>query len=67
MTKPEVNIQDGFLLQHLKAASRIRLTLVSGQVLEGVLKRFDRFSLVLTSSGGEILVYKHAVSTVQSI
>jgi host factor-I protein len=67
MTKQEINIQDGFLLQHLKAASRIRLTLVTGQVLEGVLRRFDRFSLVLASSGGEVLVYKHAVSTVQGI
>ena len=66
MTKQEINIQDGFLFQLLKAASRVRVTLVSGQVLEGTLKRFDRFSLVLESSGGEVLVYKHAVSTVQS-
>ena len=65
MTKPEINIQDGFLFQHLKDASAIRVTLVSGQVLEGTLKRFDRFSLLLDGSGGEILVYKHAVSTVQ--
>ena len=65
MTKQSINIQDGFLFQHLKEATKLRLTLVSGQVLEGVLKRFDRFSLVLESEGRETLIYKHAVATLQ--
>lgn len=65
MTKQSINIQDGFLFQHLKEATKLRLTLVSGQVLEGILKRFDRFSLVLESEGRETLIYKHAVATLQ--
>ena len=43
MTKQNINIQDGFLFQQLKDGKPVRVTLVSGQVLEGVLKRFDRF------------------------
>lgn len=65
MTKQSINIQDGFLFQQLKEAKTVRVTLVSGQVLEGVLKRFDRFSLVLESDGRETLIYKHAVATLQ--
>lgn len=65
MTKQNINIQDGFLFQQLKEAKTIRVTLLSGQVLEGVLKRFDRFSFVLASGDRETLVYKHAVATLQ--
>ena len=66
MTKQSINIQDGFLFQQLKEAKPLRVTLVSGQVLEGVLKRFDRFALVLESGGREQLIYKHAVATLQA-
>ena len=66
MTKQNINIQDGFLFQLLKDAKPLRVTLLSGQVLEGVLKRFDRFSLVVESGGRETLVYKHAVATLQT-
>ena len=66
MTKQNINIQDGFLFQQLKEAKTLRVTLVSGQVLEGVLKRFDRFSLVVETGGRETLVYKHAVATLQT-
>ncbi len=65
MSKQNINIQDGFLFQQLKDAKVVRVTLLSGQVLEGVLKRFDRFCLVLASGGRETLVYKHAVATLQ--
>lgn len=66
MSKQNINIQDGFLFQQLKDGKPVRVALVSGQVLEGVLKRFDRFSLVLDSGGRETLVYKHAVATLQA-
>ena len=66
MSKQNINIQDGFLFQQLKDGKTVRVTLVSGQVLEGVLKRFDRFSLVLDSGDRETLVYKHAVATLQA-
>ncbi len=67
MPKQEINIQDGFLFQHLKAGTPLLFTLVTGTRLEGTLKRFDRFALVLESDAREILVYKHAVASIEAL
>lgn len=65
MGKPSINIQDGFLFQHLKAATRMKVLMVNGNELVGVLRRFDRFAVVLDADGGEILIYKHAIATLE--
>lgn len=63
MAKTSINIQDGFLFQHLKAGTVLAIGLVTGKSLSGKIKRFDRFALVLDDGNGEVLVYKHAVAT----
>lgn len=65
MAKQEINIQDGYLFQVLKSGQRMAIELVNGRRIEGVLKRFDRFALVIEHDGREKLVYKHAVATVE--
>lgn len=64
MGKHNINIQDGFLFQNLKEAQEMYVELVTGRHLVGKLKRFDRFAVVVESLGKEILVYKHAISTI---
>lgn len=64
MPKHTINIQDGFLFQSLKEGRPTEMELVTGRKLSGKLKRFDRFAVVLEIDGKEILVYKHAISTV---
>lgn len=64
MAKHNINIQDGFLFQNLKESQTMRVELVTGRSLVGRLKRFDRFAVVIESAGTEILVYKHAISTI---
>ena len=64
MGKHNINIQDGFLFQNLKEAQDMYVELVTGRHLVGKLKRFDRFAVVVESQGKEILVYKHAISTI---
>jgi host factor-I protein len=64
MGKHNINIQDGFLFQNLKEAQTMHVELVTGKSLLGKLKRFDRFAVVIESEGNEILVYKHAISTI---
>lgn len=64
MPKHSINIQDGFLFQSLKASQPLTVELVTGRSLEGRLKRFDRFALVLESDDLEVLVYKHAIATI---
>lgn len=66
MTKHAINIQDGFLFQSLKVAQILDVELVTGRLLEGRLKRFDRFALVLEIHGKEVLIYKHAIATVSA-
>jgi host factor-I protein len=65
MSKPAINIQDGYLFQILKSGQPLTIELVNGRRIEGVLKRFDRFALVIEHDGREKLVYKHAVATVE--
>lgn len=66
MAKANINIQDSFLFQALKTEETMRLELTTGTRIEGQLKRFDRFALVLESDDQEVLVYKHAVASITS-
>jgi host factor-I protein len=64
MSRHNINIQDGFLFQSLKEARQMVFELANGKVLQGRLKRFDRFAVVVDTGRQEILVYKHAISTI---
>ncbi|MEM6454871.1 MAG: RNA chaperone Hfq [Acidobacteriota bacterium] len=65
MSRHNINIQDGFLFQNLKEARQLTFTLTTGDKIEGRLKRFDRFAVVVDTGRDEILVYKHAIATLQ--
>jgi host factor-I protein len=41
--------------------------LVSGKRLTGIIRRFDRYSVVLENHGQEQLVYKHAIASIAPI
>ena len=64
MSRHNINIQDGFLFQSLKEARQMSFELINGKTLQGRLKRFDRFAIVVDTGTLEILVYKHAISTI---
>lgn len=64
MSRHNINIQDGFLFQSLKEGRHMTFELVTGKTLEGRLKRFDRFAVVVDTGNEEILVYKHAIATI---
>ena len=64
MSRHNINIQDGFLFQSLKEGRQMAFELVNGKRLQGRLKRFDRFAVVVDTGQQEILVYKHAISTI---
>lgn len=65
MTKAEINVQDTYLLRCLKSAADVRIELTTGAGLEGALRRFDRFAVVIEVGGEEVLVYKHAIASVR--
>lgn len=64
MAKQNFNIQDGFLFNSLRAGTLLTVRLLTGETLEGRLRRFDRFALILETDGGEILVYKHGIVSI---
>ena len=66
MSKAPFNIQDQYLNQSRKERVRVVVTLMSGGKMEGFIKSFDNFS-VLMEVQGDILIYKHAIATITSL
>lgn len=65
MNKNPINIQDGYLFQALKESQDLVVDLLNGVRLEGKLRRFDRFAIVVEQAGRDVLVYKHAIATIR--
>jgi host factor-I protein len=64
MAKPGMNLQDSFLNQVRKDNAEVKLSLVEGTMLRGVLRGFDNFTLMLNSGGQQHLIYKHAIAQI---
>lgn len=64
MTKTPVNLQDSFLNQVRKDGVPVTIYLVNGFQIKGMIRGFDNFTVVLESDGKQMLVYKHALSTI---
>jgi host factor-I protein len=64
MNKNINNLQDVFLNQARKNKIGVAIHLVNGFQLKGFVKGFDNFTIILDSDGKQIMIYKHAVSTV---
>ncbi len=58
------NIQDAFLNTARRERFNIVIHLIHGATLAGRIKSFDKFSLMLDVGGQDVLIYKHAISTV---
>lgn len=66
MAKTPFNIQDQFLNQARKERVKVTIVMMSGEKLEGMIKSFDSFC-VLIDCGSDVLLYKHAISTITSV
>lgn len=67
MTKPQINLQDAFLNQVRKENIPVTIFLVNGFQLKGMVKGFDNFTVILESEGKQMMVYKHAISTISPV
>ena len=65
MAKSPFNIQDQYLNQARKERVLVEISMMSGEKLQGYIKSFDSFC-VLVDSNGDLLLYKHAVSSITS-
>lgn len=67
MTKTQINLQDAFLNQVRKENVPVTIFLVNGFQLKGIVKGFDNFTVILESDGKQMMVYKHAISTISPL
>ena len=58
------NLQERFLNIVRKNKTSLTLYLVSGVKLQGIVKAFDNFCLLLRRNGQSQIVYKHAIATI---
>lgn len=58
------NLQDVFLNACRKENIQVTVFLTNGFQFNGLVKAFDSFTVMLVSAGKQMMVYKHAISTV---
>ncbi len=64
MQKSVIILQDVFLNQVRKEHVNVTVHLTNGYQIKGVVKGFDNFTIILDSEGKQMMIYKHAVSTI---
>ncbi|MDQ0149053.1 RNA chaperone Hfq [Eubacterium multiforme] len=64
MNRQQNNLQDIFLNGARKNKIPVEVYLTNGYKLKGFVKGFDSFTVVLDCDGKQMLVYKHAVTTI---
>jgi host factor-I protein len=58
------NIQDAFLNSSRREKLSVSLHLLHGATLSGRIKSFDKFSVLLDDGTQDVLIFKHAISTI---
>ena len=58
------NIQDAFLNSARRERLNVVIHLLQGATASGRIKSFDKFSVLVDVGGAEVLVFKHAISTI---
>ncbi|ABK61365.1 MULTISPECIES: RNA chaperone Hfq [Clostridium] len=64
MNKSTNNLQDLFLNNARINRISVTIFLTNGYKLEGLVKGFDNFTIILDNNGKQMMIYKHAVSTI---
>lgn len=67
MQKSVIILQDVFLNQVRKEKVPVTIHLTNGYQIKGAVKGFDNFTIIMESEGKQIMIYKHAVSTISPI
>jgi len=64
MNKTTIILQDVFLNQVRKEHIPVTVHLTNGFQLKGLVKGFDNFTVILDNEGKQMMIYKHAMSTI---
>jgi len=64
MSLKGIILQDSFLNQIRKEQAQVIVHLTNGYQFRGLIKAFDNFIILLEVDKKQIMIYKHAISTV---
>ena len=59
------NIQDVFLNCARRERLAVSIQLMTGEKLEGRIKNFDRFAVIVEIEGADHMVFKHAIASIR--
>ena len=60
------NIQDVFLNHVRREKLTVTVRMMDGSELEGRIKNFDRFAVVLDHAGADHMIFKHAIAAIRT-
>jgi host factor-I protein len=60
------NIQDVFLNYVRREKLTVTIRMMDGTELEGRIKNFDRFALVMDHGGVDHMIFKHAIAAIRT-
>ncbi len=60
------NIQDVFLNFARRERLTVTIQLMSGDTIEGRIKNFDRFAVIVEVSGADHMLFKHAIASIRA-
>ena len=60
------NIQDVFLNYARRDRVAVTIQLMSGETVEGRIKNFDRFAVIVEVAGADHMLFKHAIASIRT-
>jgi len=60
------NIQDVFLNYVRREKLTVTVRMMDGSELEGRIKNFDRFAVVMDHAGADHMIFKHAIAAIKT-
>jgi host factor-I protein len=64
--KSSPNIQDVFLNYVRREKLTVTIRMMDGSELDGRIKNFDRFAVVIEQSGVDHMLFKHAIAAIKT-
>jgi host factor-I protein len=60
------NLQNDFFNDARKSKAHVTVFLANGRKIAGRIKSFDKYTVLLENHHGELMIFKHAISTVST-
>jgi host factor-I protein len=65
-SKTAPNIQDVFLNYVRREKLTVTIRMMDGSELDGRIKNFDRFAVVIEQNGADQMLFKHAIAAIKT-